>query len=151
MQDTWVQSLGQEDPLEKEMATLSSILAGKFHGQRSLVGYSPWGHKRVGHDLANNSNKLVPQCLLSHVWLFETPCTVGLQTPLPMEFRRQEYWSGLPVPTPVDLPDPQINLSLLHLLHWQADSLPLCHLESLTTNLLFIKIRLLRPYFPHIL
>ena len=67
MQDTWVQSLGQEDPLEKEMATLSSILAGKFHGQRSLVGYSAWGHKRVGHDLANNINKLFPQCLLSHV------------------------------------------------------------------------------------
>ena len=34
-----------EDPLEKGMATHSSILAGKFHGQRSLAGYSPWGHK----------------------------------------------------------------------------------------------------------
>ena len=41
----WVQSLGREDPLEKEMATHSSILAGKSHGQRSLVGYQPWGHK----------------------------------------------------------------------------------------------------------
>ena len=38
-------SLGWEDPLEKQMATHSSILAEKFHGQRSLVGYSPWGHK----------------------------------------------------------------------------------------------------------
>ena len=36
---------GQEDPLEKGMATCSSILTGKSHGQRSLVGYSPWGHK----------------------------------------------------------------------------------------------------------
>ena len=45
MQETWVQSLRQEDPLEKEMATHSSILPGEFHGQRSLVGYSPWGHK----------------------------------------------------------------------------------------------------------
>ena len=45
MQETRVQSLGQEDPLEKEMATHSSILAGKSHGQRSLVGYSPWGRK----------------------------------------------------------------------------------------------------------
>ena len=34
------------------MATHSSILAWKSHGQRSLVGNSPWGHKRVGHDLA---------------------------------------------------------------------------------------------------
>ena len=34
-----------EDPLEKEMARHSSILAWKVHGQRSLVGYSPWGCK----------------------------------------------------------------------------------------------------------
>ena len=45
MQETWVQCLGQEDPLEKEMATQSSILAWKTHGQRSLVGYSPWHRK----------------------------------------------------------------------------------------------------------
>ena len=65
MQKTRVQSLGWEDPLEKEMVTHSSILAweipwtekpgrlqstpvflpGKSHGQRSLVGYSPWGRK----------------------------------------------------------------------------------------------------------
>ena len=44
-----VQSLGREDPLEKEMATRTRILAWRTHGQRSLVGYSPWGH-RVGHD-----------------------------------------------------------------------------------------------------
>ena len=40
-----VRSLGQEDPLEKEMATHSVFLPGKFHGQRSLVEYSPWGWK----------------------------------------------------------------------------------------------------------
>ena len=50
MQVMRVQSLGQEDPLEKEMATHSSILPGKLHGQRSLAGYSAWGHQRVGHD-----------------------------------------------------------------------------------------------------
>ena len=44
--------MSQEDPLEKEMATHSSILVGKSHGQRSLVGYSPWSHERVGCDLA---------------------------------------------------------------------------------------------------
>ena len=38
---------GLEDPLEKEMATHSSILAGESHGQRSLAGYSPWGHKEL--------------------------------------------------------------------------------------------------------
>ena len=43
MQETEVQSLHQADPLEKEMRTHSSILAWKIHGQRTLVGYSPWG------------------------------------------------------------------------------------------------------------
>ena len=38
MQETLVQSLGQEDPLEKGMGTHSSILLGEFHGQRSLAG-----------------------------------------------------------------------------------------------------------------
>ena len=49
MRDTQIQSLGQED-LEKEMATHSSILPGKFHGQRNLVGCSPWGWTQVGHN-----------------------------------------------------------------------------------------------------
>ena len=38
---------GLEDPLEKEMATHTNILAGKSHGQRSLVGCSPRGHKKL--------------------------------------------------------------------------------------------------------
>ena len=41
MQEIWVETMGQEDPLEEEMAMHSSILAWKSHGQRSLVGYSP--------------------------------------------------------------------------------------------------------------
>ena len=45
MWETWVQSLGQEDPLEKGMATHSRFLAGESHGQRSLVSYSLWGQK----------------------------------------------------------------------------------------------------------
>ena len=47
MWETWVQSLGREDPLEKEMATHSTKISRKFHGWRSLVGYSPWGHKEL--------------------------------------------------------------------------------------------------------
>ena len=47
MQETRIQSLVREDPLEEEMAIHSSILAGEFHGQRSLVGYSPWDHKQL--------------------------------------------------------------------------------------------------------
>ena len=46
-QKTQVQSLGQEDPLQKEMATHSTpvFLPGKSHGQKNLEGYSPWGRK----------------------------------------------------------------------------------------------------------
>ena len=44
-QEIWVQSLNQEDPLEMGMATHFSILAWRIHGQRSLVGYSPWDLK----------------------------------------------------------------------------------------------------------
>ena len=47
MQETRVQSLGSEDSLEKEMATHSSTLSWKSHGQKSLVGYSLWGHKEL--------------------------------------------------------------------------------------------------------
>ena len=42
MQETWVQSLGREDPLEKGMATTLVLLSRKSHGQRSLADYSPW-------------------------------------------------------------------------------------------------------------
>ena len=47
MQETPVQFLGQEDPLEKGMATTPVLWPGEFHGQRSLAGYSPWGHKEL--------------------------------------------------------------------------------------------------------
>ena len=47
MQETQVGSLNWKDPLEKEMATHSSILAWKCHGQRSLAGYSPWDRKEL--------------------------------------------------------------------------------------------------------
>ena len=58
------------------------------------------------------------------------PMMVAPQAPLSMEFSRQEYWIGLPFPTPGDLPDPGIEFPSLHLLHWQADSLPLSHWEA---------------------
>ena len=48
-------------------------------------------------------------CALSHVQLFATPWTIALQAPLSMQFCRQEYWSGLPLPSPGDLPDPEMK------------------------------------------
>ena len=49
--------------------------------------------------------------LLSHVPLFGTPWTVACKTPLPMELCRQQYWSGLPFPSPGDLNAPVIELA----------------------------------------
>ena len=46
---------------------------------------------------------------LSHVRLFATPWTLAHQAPPSMGLSRQEYWSGLPFPSPGDLPDPEIK------------------------------------------
>ena len=53
-------------------------------------------------------------CGLSHVQLFVTLWTIAHQAPLPLELFRQEYWSGLPIPTPGVFPTQGLNLSLLH-------------------------------------
>ena len=58
---------------------------------------------------------------LFRVRLFATPWTVAYQAPPSMEFSRQEYWSGLPFPSPGDLPGPGIEPGSLAL---QADALP---------------------------
>ena len=67
--------------------------------------------------------------LLSPVWLFATPWTVACQAPLTMGFPRQEYWSGLHFLQRI-FPTQELNPSLLSLLHWQVDSLPLHHRTS---------------------
>ena len=59
--------------------------------------------------------------LLSRVQLFPIPWTVTYQAPPSMEFSRQEYWSGLPFPSPGDLPNPGIEPRSPAL---QADTLP---------------------------
>ena len=53
--------------------------------------------------VVNSQSKLVKS--LSHVQLFETLWSVAHQAPLSMKLSRQEYWSGLPFPSPGDLPD----------------------------------------------
>ena len=60
-----------------------------------------------------STHTIMPMCLsaklLSHVQLFETPWTVACQALLSMGLPRQEYWSGLPFPSPGELPDPGIK------------------------------------------
>ena len=62
--------------------------------------------------LGKNTGKKVKS--LSRVQLFATPWTVAYQVPLLMGFSGQECWSGLPFPSPGDVPDPGIEPSFLH-------------------------------------
>ena len=50
MQETWVRSVGQEDPLEEEMATHSSVLAWRIPGTEEPGGLQSMGLQKVGHD-----------------------------------------------------------------------------------------------------
>ena len=88
------------------------------HGQRSLVGCSPWGHTESdtterlssSHCLIDCGQNSLQRCacVLSH-FSHVTRWTAAPQAPLPMGFSRQEYWSGLQVPSPGDLLDPGIE------------------------------------------
>ena len=62
--ETWVEFLCQEDPLEEDMAATQGSLPGESHGQRRLVGYSPWGCKesdRTEHTQYSISKGLTPK------------------------------------------------------------------------------------------
>ena len=80
---------GLEDTLKKETATHSSILVWETHGQRSLVGYSSWGPKRVGHNLVTkqHDNKIniygLPLVIwyLTMEWLEHTDGDPGVWEP----------------------------------------------------------------------
>ena len=73
----------------------------------SFLGLHKWKWKKVKS--------------LSRVWLFATPWTIAYQAPPSMGFSRQECWSGLPFPSPGDLPNPGIESGSPTL---QADTLP---------------------------
>ena len=78
--------------------------------------------KHNAKELSNHTNALISQVKsLSRVRLFATPWTVAYQAPPSMGFSRQEYWSGLPFPSPGDLPNPGIKPRSPAL---QADALP---------------------------
>ena len=117
MRETWVQSLGWEDSLEKEMATHSSILALKIPWMEELgVGYYPWGHKESG--------------TTEQLHFTPPPCSgVGVTLSLSLQwkpaFHRErrspftpggEGWEKLPV---IGITDPYLSKYLQHLsLDW---------------------------------
>ena len=88
MQETWLPSLGQEDPLEEGMATHSSILAWRIPWTEEPGGLQSMGSHRVGHDWMTFTSlhliALVSSSVqsLSHVWLFGTPWMAACQASL---------------------------------------------------------------------
>ena len=100
MQETWVQSLGQEDPLEKGMATLSSILAWRIPWTEETGGLPSMGLHRVGQDRRDLAAALNPSC--SWPWLCGTAvpadgCHHKLQTLVHQIFWVQNPLTHLPV------------------------------------------------------
>ena len=80
MQETQVWSLGQEDPLEKGMATHSGILAWWIQWTEEPGSYSPWGCKRVGHDWATNTFTL-----FNGIWhVYSTHRSCHCSCPIPI-------------------------------------------------------------------
>ena len=67
MQETWVQSLSREDPLPKEMATHSRILAWEIPWKEEPGGLQSMGLQTVGHDLATNSSKVLSELVVKDV------------------------------------------------------------------------------------
>ena len=89
----------------KEFSSVFSY-AGQCYGQRSLVGYSPWGCKRLSHQTTTNQQQqpLLLSVLLSRfsrVRRCATPQMAAHQASLSLGFSRQEHWSGLPFPSPM--------------------------------------------------
>ena len=91
------------------------------------------GSQRVWHDWVAELNwtmKYVLCCVMhSHLWLFVTPWAVALQAPLSMEFSRQEYWSGLPFPSPGNLPNTEVELTSLVSSAWAGGFFTNCAKE----------------------
>ena len=76
---------------------------------------------------------IVHEWMLSHfsrVWLFEALWTLAHQAPLPIGFSKQEYWRGCCALLQGIFPTQGLNLHLLSLLHWHANSLPLAPPEK---------------------
>ena len=73
MRETQVRSLGQEDPLEEGLATVPVFLPGEFHGESSLAGYSPWGHKE------SDTTERLSAHTLSHIQRNRKISTLGLE------------------------------------------------------------------------
>ena len=99
-QETWVWALGQEDPLEEEMATHSNILPGRIPWTQEPSGYSPWGC-RVGHDWATK-----------HSTAYAEHCRWGIPCSFRTSFLSEVSWTRVPsMPWGGYLPSPSLPAS----------------------------------------
>ena len=97
MQESWILSLGWEDPLEEDMATHSSILSWKIPLDRGAWQDTVHGvAKSQTHDWATSTAAAAAATSLSRVQLCATPEMAAHQAPPSLGFSRQEHWSGLP-------------------------------------------------------
>ena len=127
LQETQVWYLGREDPLEKEMVIHSSILAWEISWTEEPGGQQSIASQRVRQDWMTNNWSLG---------------TAAGQDPLPMECSWQEYWSGLPLPSPVDLLAQGSNPCLLY---YRQMFYCLSHQESPKYIYLFTNIYIILP------
>ena len=110
-----VSRLNEEDcPHQLEWVSSSSLRAWIKHRQRrvdlfSVRAETPIFCPRASAFLVLGPLKRIIVKSLSCVWLFATSWTIAQQAPPSVEFSRQEYWSGLPFPSPGYLPDPGIE------------------------------------------
>ena len=102
--NSWI----RKDPLYCHLSNLYTchIFWSPF-GQSRSQGHGSWDIWFIGRHwrLRATATAWLP----SRVWLCATPWTVACQAPLSMDLSRQEYWSGLPFPSPGGLPDPGIK------------------------------------------
>ena len=149
--------------LEKEMATHSSVLAWRIPGMAEPGGLPSMASHRVGHEWSNlaaaaaaatfilwpnNFPKAPPAIVVVFSCYavcdsFATSWTVAHQAPPSMGFPKQEYWSGLPFPSPGDLPNSRITSMYPA---WQVDSRPLSHQGSFHYNTTTLTGKVLSPY-----
>ena len=119
VQETRVRSLGREDPLDKEMATHSVCLPQKLHGQRSLEGNSPRGHKELDTTewltlLQDFLDFLFPKNS-NQFWLVLCCCDLGRDGPVRLPI--SEFSLGLPQASSNQVRPRLLSFSLLSSLH----------------------------------
>ena len=97
MQEMWVRYQGQEDALEEEIVAHSSILAWESHGQRNLVGYSPWGCRELNMAEQLSSSSAYLETRKIYVYILHERKTIPSR--FPCSLLCQYYESGSDVCT----------------------------------------------------